>query len=63
MKVTTFYLLVYLFMDKFYLSLGFIPCHNHLVCCCFPSGVIFSHVYVMAKYAVGFIFGGSDNYF
>lgn len=61
--MATSYLLVYLFMGKVYLFLGFIPCHNHLVCCPFPSGVIFSHVYVMAKYTVVFIFSGGNNYF
>lgn len=48
-KGTVFYVLVYLFMGEVYLSPGFIPGHNHPVCCDLPSDVIFSHLYVMAN--------------
>lgn len=48
-KGTVFYVLVYLSMGEVYLSPGFIPGHSHPVCCHLPSGVIFSHSYVMAN--------------
>lgn len=36
-------------MGEVYLSPGFIPGHNHPVCCHLPSDVIFSHSNVMAN--------------
>lgn len=48
-KGTVFFVVVCLFMYEVYLSPGFIPGHNHPVCCHLPSGVIFNHSYVMAN--------------